>query len=58
MDEWTAMMEKHRKEEWAMLRTHMSGQDDVLKTTMEAEQAAQMKKMEDLNEQFVFYIFK
>ena len=27
--QWTEMMNKHRKEQWEMMKTHLSGQDDV-----------------------------
>merc|ERR1719187_369714 len=51
MTQWSEMMEKHRKEEWEMLKLHLGSQEEVLKTIMEEEQAAQIKKMEALNEQ-------
>ena len=44
--QWTEMMNKHRKEQWEMMKTHLSGQDDVFKKQFEVVQARQMKELE------------
>lgn len=44
------MCEKHKKEEWEMLKTQVASQQDILKTLMEATQAAQMKQIEAKHE--------
>ena len=53
MSQWSVMMEKHRKEEWEMLKDHLKSQEDILKKLMEEEQQAQIKKMEVRHEQYV-----
>ncbi|XP_047740285.1 1-phosphatidylinositol 4,5-bisphosphate phosphodiesterase [Hyalella azteca] len=47
MQQWSDMMERHRKEEWSMLKEHLKSQEDILKKLMEAEQANQMKRLEE-----------
>ena len=46
-------MNKHRKEEWEILKTHLGSQEDVFKKLFETVQAKQMK---DLDAHFAKYI--
>jgi len=46
MKVWSDLIAKHRKEEWAMLKLHLGGQEEILKTVMVQEQALQMKELE------------
>ena len=43
-------MERHRREEWDLTKTHLIAQDDMLRTIMESMQAQQMKELEALFE--------
>jgi phosphatidylinositol phospholipase C beta len=49
-NQWSEMVERHRREEWQLLRTHLQAQEDVLKKLMEQQQLQQMKDMEILFE--------
>lgn len=49
-DEYTELVERHRKEEWDLTKSHLISQDDMLKTIMESMQAQQMKELEGLFE--------
>jgi phosphatidylinositol phospholipase C beta len=40
------MVERHRKEEWELIRQHLTDQQDIFKRLMEASHAAQMKQLE------------
>ena len=51
MTQWSQMMERHRKEEWALLKSHIKNQEDILKKLMENEQALHMKRLEAVHEQ-------
>ncbi|XP_018563838.1 1-phosphatidylinositol 4,5-bisphosphate phosphodiesterase isoform X1 [Anoplophora glabripennis] len=44
--EWSALMERHRKQEWEFLRNQLDDQRDVLRRHMELLQAVQMKQLE------------
>lgn len=44
--QWSDMVERHRKEEWELIRQHLTDQQDILKRLMEASHAAQMKQLE------------
>lgn len=48
--QWSDMMEKHRKEEWEIMKNHLKMQEDVLKKLMEAAQAQQMKDLDNIME--------
>ena len=48
--QWSDMMEKHRKEEWEMLRNHLRLQEDLLKKLMESAQLMQLKDLENVIE--------
>ena len=40
--QWSDMMERHRKEEWEMLKVHLQAQEEVLKKLLEEAQAKQI----------------
>ncbi|PRD31277.1 UNVERIFIED_CONTAM: norpA [Trichonephila clavipes] len=46
MKQWSAMMEKHRREEWDLLKQHLLQQREILQRLMEIAQSAQMKQLE------------
>lgn len=47
---WSEMCEKHKKEEWEMLKKQVQDQQDILKGLMEAAQAGQIKQLEAKHE--------
>lgn len=47
---WSEMCEKHKKEEWEMLKKQVQDQQDILKGLMESSQAAQIKQLEAKHE--------
>lgn len=46
MLQWSSMMEKHRREEWDLLKTHLVQQREILQRLMEMAQASQMKQLD------------
>lgn len=48
--QWSEMCEKHKKEEWELLKTQVNDQQDILKRLMEQTQASQMKQLEGKHE--------
>ncbi|CAG9858517.1 unnamed protein product [Phyllotreta striolata] len=48
--EWSALMERHRKQEWEFLRKQLDDQRDLLRKHMEILQAMQMKQLEAKHE--------
>lgn len=48
--QWSEMCEKHKKEEWELLKTQVTDQQETLKRLMETTQAAQMKQLEGKQE--------
>lgn len=48
--QWSEMCEKHKKEEWELLKTQVNDQQDTLKRLMETTQAMQMKQLEGKHE--------
>ena len=44
--QWTDMMQKQRKEEWEMLKTHLTSQEDTFKKLCVTVQAKQLKELE------------
>ncbi|XP_072383579.1 1-phosphatidylinositol 4,5-bisphosphate phosphodiesterase isoform X3 [Diabrotica undecimpunctata] len=48
--EWSALMERHRKQEWEFLRTQLNDQRDLLRKHMELLQGMQMKQLEGKHE--------
>lgn len=51
--QWSEMVERHKKEEWDMLKQQITDQQETLKKLMETTQAAQMKQMEGKHERDV-----
>ncbi|XP_047003383.1 1-phosphatidylinositol 4,5-bisphosphate phosphodiesterase-like [Schistocerca americana] len=43
--EWSAMLERHHREEWAMLRRHVQDQQEILHKIMENVQGSQIKQL-------------
>jgi len=43
--QWTEMIEKHRKEEWELMKSHLQAQEAILKTLMEVCHQNQMKQL-------------
>uniref|UniRef100_A0A182MS17 Phosphoinositide phospholipase C n=1 Tax=Anopheles culicifacies TaxID=139723 RepID=A0A182MS17_9DIPT len=48
--QWTEMAERHKKEEWELLKQQLADQQDILRKLMETTQAAQMKQLEAKHE--------
>lgn len=46
IQQWSAMMEKQRKEEWEMHKTHILAGKDEFRKIMEIVQAAQVKQLQ------------
>lgn len=44
--QWSAMMEKQRKEEWELHKVHVQAGKDEFKRVMEAVQAQQVKQLQ------------
>lgn len=44
--QWSAMVEKQRKDEWTLQQTQIKGSKDELKSVLPAAQANQMKQLE------------
>lgn len=51
--QWSDMVERHKKEEWEMLKQQISDQQDTLRKLMETTQASQMKQLEAKHERDV-----
>uniref|UniRef100_A0A336LNY5 Phosphoinositide phospholipase C n=1 Tax=Culicoides sonorensis TaxID=179676 RepID=A0A336LNY5_CULSO len=52
-NQWTEMIERHKKEEWEILKTQLTDQQDTLKKLMESTQLNQMKQLEAKHEREV-----
>ncbi|XP_054260942.1 1-phosphatidylinositol 4,5-bisphosphate phosphodiesterase isoform X2 [Macrosteles quadrilineatus] len=50
MTQWSEMMERHRKEEWGILKQQVEEQKDHLQRIIEQVQATQMKQLEGKHE--------
>lgn len=50
--QWSDMMERHRKEEWDLMRCHLQAQEEVLRRLMETQQQQQLKELEALFERY------
>lgn len=48
--QWSEMCERHKKEEWELLKTQVNDQQETLKRLMELTQAGQMKQLEAKHE--------
>ncbi|XP_044731341.1 1-phosphatidylinositol 4,5-bisphosphate phosphodiesterase isoform X2 [Chrysoperla carnea] len=44
--QWSEMAERHRKQEWEMMKQQLLDQQDILKKLMETQQASQIKQLE------------
>ena len=44
--QWTEMTERLKKEEWAMLKAHLTAQEEIFKKLCVTVQAKQMKDLE------------
>lgn len=53
MAQWSEMMERHRKEEWGVLKAQVDEQKDHLVRIIEQVQAVQMKQLEGKHERSV-----
>lgn len=51
--QWSAMMEKQRKEEWELLKNQTQGSRDELKRLIEIVQATQVKQMQAKHDKLV-----
>lgn len=52
--QWSDMIERHRKENWELMRAHLQVQEDVLKKLMQSQQQLQIKELETFFEKYVF----
>jgi len=50
--QWTEMRQKQRKEEWEMMKAHLTAQEEILKKLMEVSQQNQMKQIEAKHERY------
>lgn len=46
MTQWSEMLERHRRDEWELLKGHLNQQGDILKKLMEVAQINQLKHLE------------
>lgn len=51
--QWSEMVERHKKEEWEMLKQQITDQQDILRKLMEGAQISQMKQLEAKHEREV-----
>lgn len=58
MTQWSEMIERHRREKWALQKQQATEQQDALVKLMESLQAAQMKQLEIRHEKYGLYIIK
>lgn len=57
MIQWSEMIDRHRKEEWELLKNHLDEQKEALNRVIETVQASQMKQLEAKYERLVFFYF-
>jgi len=50
MEQWTELVERHRREDWEMNKGHLEAQDDLLKSSMLQTQANQLKELDGIFE--------
>lgn len=55
--QWSAMMEKQRKEEWELLKNQTQSSRDELKRLIEVVQATQVKLMQAKHDKLVHAIY-
>lgn len=46
MKQWSELLDKHRREEWELMKTHINQQGDILRRLMDIAQMGQMKQLE------------
>jgi len=56
MTQWSEMVERHRREKWAVQKQQATEQQDALVKLMETLQAAQMKQLEVRHEKYDLYM--
>ena len=52
-NQWSDMMERHRKEEWEMLKVHLQAQEEVLKKLLEEAQAKQISAIKAIFDRYL-----
>ena len=52
--QWSELVERHRKEEWALLKQQVQEQQETLDKLMETIQANQLKQLESKFERYYF----
>jgi phosphatidylinositol phospholipase C beta len=50
--QWTDLLEKHRREEWEMMKSHLQAQEDILRKLMEVSHANQLKQLDAKHERY------
>ena len=50
MKQWSEMIEKHHREEWDLLKTHIAQKGDTLRKLLELNQSNQLKQLETVFE--------
>lgn len=55
--QWSAMVERQRKEEWEMLRIQAEAGRDEYKKLIEIVQASQVKQLQAKHDKYVFVSF-
>lgn len=51
--QWSEMLEKHRKEEWEVMKVHLQQQCDILKKLMDIAHIGQMKQLECKHDRWI-----
>lgn len=44
--QWSELIERHKKEEWELLKVQLNDQQEIIKKLMEQTQSSQMKQLE------------
>lgn len=55
--QWSAMVERQRKEEWEMLKSHTESGREEFKKLIEVVQASQVKQLQAKHDKFVHHQF-
>ncbi|KAJ9600718.1 hypothetical protein L9F63_026144, partial [Diploptera punctata] len=55
-EQWSEMVERHRKEEWEVVKQHLTDQKEILKGLMIAAQAVQKKQLEAKHDRLLTYL--
>lgn len=48
--QWSEMIERHRMENWELMRAHLQAQEEMLKKLMQSQQQLQIKELEAIFE--------